>query len=120
MSTVTTNTVQVGKIGDLKPGEMKTVSVQDHEFLLARAGESYYAADNRCPHMGGNLSKGKLAGTVVTCPRHHAQFDLKDGQVVRWTNWPAALVAVDQVRSHKRPLTVYSVTIEGEKILVRI
>ncbi len=120
MSATTAKMEEVGKTGDFKSGEMKMVIVDEKEVLIARVGESYYAADNRCPHMGGNLSKGKLEGTIVTCPRHQSQFDLKDGHIVRWTIWPSALVAVDQVRSRKRPLHVFPVIIDGDKIIVNI
>ncbi len=120
MSTAVANTVEIGKVGELNPGEMKMVLVQGQEILLARVGDTYYAADNRCRHMGGNLSKGKLEGTIVTCPRHGSQFDLRDGHVVRWTTWPSALVAVDQVRSRRRSLPVFPVTIEADRILIKI
>lgn len=119
MSTMVSNWVQIGKVGELKPGEMKMVLVQGREILLARVGDQYYAADNRCRHMGGNLSRGKLEGTIVTCPRHGSQYDLKDGHVVRWTTWPAALLAVDQFRSRRRPLPVFPVQIEGDTILIK-
>jgi 3-phenylpropionate/trans-cinnamate dioxygenase ferredoxin component len=120
MSAVTSNLVELSRVGSLKPGEMKMVLVQGKEILLAWDGAQYYAADNRCPHMGGNLSHGKLDGTVVTCPRHGSQFDLKDGQVIRWTTWPSALLAIDQVRSHKRPLPIYPVVVEGDKIFIKL
>lgn len=120
MGTVTTNMVELGKVGDLKAGEMKMLRVQGREILLARDEDTYYAADNRCQHMGGNLSQGKLEGSIVTCPRHGSQFDLKDGHVVRWTTWPSALVTVDQIRSRRRPHPVFPVVIEGNKILVKI
>lgn len=62
--------VEVSKTGELAEGTMKRVSVGGREILLARVGDTYYAAGNRCPHMGGNLSRGKLEGTIVTCPLH--------------------------------------------------
>jgi 3-phenylpropionate/trans-cinnamate dioxygenase ferredoxin component len=116
----TIDKIEIGKVNDLKPNEMKMVLVHGKEILLARIGDNYYAADNRCPHMGGNLSQGKLEGTIVTCPRHASQFDLKDGHVVRWTNWPSALIAVDQVRSRRRPLTVYEVNITGDTLKISL
>lgn len=109
---------EVANVNDFKPGTMKMVNIDGHEYLIARVENAYYAADNRCPHMGGNLSQGKLEGTVITCPRHASQFDLKDGHVIRWTTWSAAVLAVDQVRSRKRPLPVYPVAEEGDKILI--
>lgn len=85
------NLVEVAKSGELAEGTMKEVLTQGHEILLARVGDKYYAANNRCPHMGGKLSQGKLEGTVVTCPRHGAQFDLSDGHVIRWAQMPSPI-----------------------------
>ena len=76
--------VVIGNAGDLADGDMKAVSVEGRDVLLARAGERYFAAADRCPHLGGRLSEGRLEGTVVTCPRHGSQFDLSSGEVVRW------------------------------------
>jgi len=71
--------VEISKPNELEDGTMKEISVDGHEILLARVDDKHYAADNRCPHMGGKLSQGKLEGTVVTCPLHGSQFDLRDG-----------------------------------------
>jgi 3-phenylpropionate/trans-cinnamate dioxygenase ferredoxin component len=120
MSTVVSDFVEVARLGEIKPGEMMMFLIHGREILLAMVGDQYYAADNRCRHMGGNLSKGKLEGTIVTCPRHGSQYDLKDGHVVRWTTWPAALLALDQFRSQRRPLPVFPVKIEGDRIKVKI
>ena len=72
-------------------GGLKAAAVDDHEFLVANVGGQYYVADARCPHMGGHLAEGTLDGTVIKCPRHHSEFDLSDGHVVRWTDWEGVL-----------------------------
>jgi len=38
-----------------------------------------YAVDNRCPHMGFPLHKGAVQDGILTCPWHHARFDLSSG-----------------------------------------
>ncbi len=114
------NIHEVAKVNDLEAGKMKMVNLDGHEYLIAKVEGKFYAADNRCPHMGASLAQGKLEGTIVTCPRHGSQFDLKDGSVVRWTTWPSALLAIDQVRSRKRPLPVYPVVVEGNKIMLNL
>jgi 3-phenylpropionate/trans-cinnamate dioxygenase ferredoxin subunit len=76
--------VEVAKTEELKSGTMKKVNAEGREILLLRVGGKYYATDNRCPHMNGDLSQGTLEGTIVTCPRHGSQFDISNGQVVRW------------------------------------
>lgn len=42
-----------------------------------------HAVEDRCPHAGAVLSEGELEGTVLTCPRHGSQFDVRDGERVR-------------------------------------
>ena len=99
---------------------MKKTEVQGREILLARVGDSYYAADNRCPHLNGDLSQGKLEGTVVTCPRHASQFDLKDGSVVRWLKGSGILSKIGGALKSSRPLTTYRVTVVDDTVLVEI
>lgn len=47
--------IEVAKIEELKNGTMKKVIAEGHEILPARAGDRYYATDDRCPHMKGDL-----------------------------------------------------------------
>lgn len=119
--------VELSKTGELADGAMKEISVQGQNILLAFSGGKYYATAGRCPHMGGNLSKGKLEGTVVTCPLHGSQFDLKDGKVVRWvagagimSSMGKAMSAIGAASRTPRPLTSYEVKVENSKILVKI
>lgn len=110
--------VEVSTVDELKDGTMKAVTVGEREILLARVGDKYYAADNRCPHMGGDLSRGKLGGTIVTCPRHGSQFDLTNGRVVRWTDWTGVRLSLAKLIKSPRPIKTYEVKIEGNKVLV--
>ncbi len=110
--------VEIATTDELTDGNMKMVKVNDHELMIAQVGDDYYCSDNRCPHMGGNLSMGKLEGTVVTCPRHHSQFDLTDGHNIRWTDWTGLKLSLGKILRSPRPLKTYDVKIEGGKILV--
>lgn len=111
---------EVLKTGDLQDGQMKSVAVEGKEVLLARAGNDFYAASNLCPHMKGRLAKGALKGTIVTCPLHASRFDLKDGHVVRWTNWSGIKLAISKVFRSPRPLPVYRVKLDGDRVLVEL
>ena len=112
--------VEIDKGGDLAEGTMREVTVQGRKMLLAKIGHSYYAADNRCPHMGARLSEGKLEGFVVTCPRHGSQFDLRDGHVIQWTNLPTLVATMGKIIRRPRRLTIYAVKLEGDRIMVEI
>ena len=111
--------VEVLKIDELKSGVMKAVNVEEHEVLLAKVGDEYYAANNRCPHMQGNLSQGELKGTVVTCPVHGSQFDLSNGQVIRWLGGGLMSKASRALKLSKN-LTVYNVKVEDGRVLVEV
>lgn len=112
--------IEVCTTADLRDGAMKKAAVGNREILIAQVGERYYAADNRCPHMGGDLSSGTLKGTVVTCPLHHSQFDLGNGTAIRWTDWSGIKLSVATLVKSPRPLKTHEVKVEGEQILVKI
>lgn len=115
-----TEFVEVPGGNELKSGQMKMFNLRKREILLARVSDNFYAADNRCPHMGGNLSAGKLEKTIVTCPRHHSQFDLIDGHVVRWTDWSGIKLSLARMIKSPRPVNTYKVKVEGGKVMVEI
>jgi 3-phenylpropionate/trans-cinnamate dioxygenase ferredoxin subunit len=108
---------EVAKIEELKSGTMKAVIAEGREILLARVGDKYYATDNRCPHRKGDLSQGKLEGTVVTCPMHGSQFDISNGQVVRWLKG-GLMSKLSNALKLSKDLAVYNVKVEDGKVLV--
>jgi nitrite reductase/ring-hydroxylating ferredoxin subunit len=61
---------------------------------------SFCATQAKCTHRGGPLDKGKLEGSMVTCPWHGAQFNVCTGAVLRG---PAT-----------EPVKTYPVSVEGE------
>ena len=112
--------VEAGETSELQDGTMKGVTVKGHEILLAKIGDKYYAAANRCPHMGGKLSKGRLEGIVVTCPLHGSQFDLSNGRVVRWLKGSGLITKVGRALKSPRQLTTYNVKIEDGRIMIEV
>ncbi len=112
--------LEVGTTSEFKNEAMKEIEVQGNTIILARVGEKYYAANGRCPHMGGKLAHGKLDGTIITCPLHGSQFDLNDGHVVRWLKGSGVFLAVSKALKGPQSLTTYQVKVEGERILVEI
>jgi 3-phenylpropionate/trans-cinnamate dioxygenase ferredoxin component len=76
------NFVKVTQTSEVPPGTSKAFKVEGKDVLVANVNGNFYAVALKCTHMGGDLSKGKLEGNTVTCPRHHAQFDVTTGKVV--------------------------------------
>ncbi|HKV35313.1 MAG TPA: Rieske 2Fe-2S domain-containing protein [Pyrinomonadaceae bacterium] len=67
------------RISDVPPGS----SVLVGDVAVFNVAGSFYATQSKCTHKQGELSKGKLDGSVVTCPKHGAQFDVISGAVLR-------------------------------------
>ena len=110
--------VHLTSVAGVEAGGLKAASVEDHEFLVANVNGEYFVTDARCPHMGGHLPNGTLESYIITCPRHHSQFDLRDGHVVRWTDWRGAQLSIAELLRHPRPLRTYEVRIDGTEIMV--
>jgi 3-phenylpropionate/trans-cinnamate dioxygenase ferredoxin subunit len=107
--------IEVPGLADMSDGELRQAESDGHELVVARVGDSFYVADNRCPHLGGRLSKGSLEGTTITCHLHHSQFDITTGRVLRWTDWKGAVLTVAELARHPRPLRTYEVEVsQGE------
>mgnify|MGYP005847256265 FL=1 len=114
------NFEEITTLNDLEDGQMKIFNVLGREILLARAGDEYYAADNKCPHLGGDLSHGVLDGVVLTCPVHHSQFDISSGDVIRWTDWSGIKLSLSKIFKSPTNLKTYPVKVEGDKIMVSL
>jgi 3-phenylpropionate/trans-cinnamate dioxygenase ferredoxin subunit len=112
--------VEVARTDDLAIGTMKKVRAGGRELLLARSAVDFYCTDDRCPHLNGDLSRGTLAGKVVTCPDHQSQFDLASGAVLRWTNLTGVVARLDRQAHPPKQLAVYEVKVEGDRVLVRL
>jgi nitrite reductase/ring-hydroxylating ferredoxin subunit len=104
--------VRVARVGDFAAGKIVPVEADGRKLLLARIGDTYYAAQRKCPHLGFNLCRGSLDGAAVVCPLHKAKFDLATGAVER----NPKLLFLNMTA--KSDLAVYPVRIEGEDVLV--
>jgi len=120
MSSTTKSFLLAGKTGNLRNGTLGAFVAGGKEIFVAMVEGKYYAGDKYCPHMGGNLAQGSLAGTILTCPQHHSRFDLVDGRVIRWTDWTGIKASVSKIFKPPRPLHTYRVRIEGDNILVEV
>ena len=71
--------VAVGNLSELHNGDMKQVSVEGAEILLARVNDRCFAVGAHCPHYGAPLVEGTLSGDRLVCPWHHACFNVENG-----------------------------------------
>jgi nitrite reductase (NADH) small subunit len=72
--------VKVAPEESLPSGGATEVIAGDQIVAIFNVDGTLFAIDGVCPHQGGPLAQGDLAGCVVTCPWHGWQFDVRDGQ----------------------------------------
>jgi 3-phenylpropionate/trans-cinnamate dioxygenase ferredoxin component len=114
------NYVKAANVNDFKDGEKKMVTLEGRDIMLARVGNNYYAIANKCPHLGGNLSHGKLEGKIITCPLHGSQYDITNGKVIRWTRWKGLLYSINKAVKKPHAVKTYGVKVENGTILVDV
>jgi nitrite reductase/ring-hydroxylating ferredoxin subunit len=71
--------VRAARRAEFETADRKVVSLGDRPVLLVCYDDTFYAVDNRCPHMGFPLEKGSVKDCILTCHWHHARFDLASG-----------------------------------------
>ncbi|MCP3142558.1 Rieske (2Fe-2S) protein [Pyxidicoccus xibeiensis] len=95
--------IPVATLGDLDARGRAVVQVGDRRVALVMVEGRLHALEDACPHRGGPLSEGDLAGHLLHCPLHAWPFDVRTGACPRN---PGARVHI------------YEVRVEGERILV--
>ena len=94
---------RVASVSDIPVGTGKVVQVAGKTLAVFNCDGSFYATDNACKHRGGPLGEGSLAGSVVTCPWHGWEYDVRSGECQMDTS----------IKVH-----TFDVTVQGDDILV--
>jgi len=97
--------VTVGRVGEIAPGGVKLVRLDEQDVAIFHVDGAYWAIADLCTHDGGPLAEGILEGAEIECPRHGARFDVKTGAVL---SMPAT-----------SPVPAYAVRVVGSEIQLR-
>lgn len=74
--------VRITACEDIPPREGRAAVLGDRTIAIFNLGDGrFLAVDNTCPHRGGPLADGILAGEAVVCPLHAWKIDLQTGAV---------------------------------------
>ncbi len=95
--------VRVAKASEIPAGSGRVVVVQGHPVALFNIDGRFFAVSNACLHRGGPVGEGELDGTVVTCPLHGWEYDVRTG--------------ANTVNPSAR-LRTYPVRVDGDDVLV--
>jgi 3-phenylpropionate/trans-cinnamate dioxygenase ferredoxin subunit len=89
---------------DIPSGERLFLEINQVPVVVFNINGSYFAMDDVCTHDDGPLGEGDLVGFEITCPRHGARFDVRDGRVL---SPPAA------TNDH-----IYPIVVDGNEIKI--
>ncbi|TVR33018.1 MAG: pyridine nucleotide-disulfide oxidoreductase [Spirochaetaceae bacterium] len=74
---------EIAASGDIVQGKPFPVELSDKDsVLLLRRGNTLFAWDNSCPHVGCPLSWGHVHGDQIICGCHNARFDIESGALL--------------------------------------
>ncbi|MBM4444679.1 MAG: Rieske (2Fe-2S) protein [Chloroflexi bacterium] len=105
--------VEVAKADDVPSGQMRLFKVQGKEVLVVNYEGKLHGIGGRCSHMNGELSKGRVEGKLVTCPRHGSVFDVTTGECVTGPK-------IVFLKFRARAVPTYEVRVEGGSIQVSL
>jgi toluene monooxygenase system ferredoxin subunit len=71
---------RVTTLAELWSGDLVGTAVGGVRVLVLRIGDGVHAYEDRCAHLGFELSRGTLDGRVLTCSAHHWQYDATTGR----------------------------------------
>lgn len=99
--------VSIAKVGDIPAGEGRAFTVEGRRIAVFLKGDSYFAINDFCPHMGASLAEGYLEGNGVICPWHAWKFCVESGT---WLDNPKSSVKTE----------TFAVRIAGDDIQVQV
>jgi nitrite reductase/ring-hydroxylating ferredoxin subunit len=83
--------VEVAKSGDVHEGKLHAVRAGERSILLTRIDGKVRAIENKCPHLGLPLARGKVVDGTVRCPWHGSRFDICSGKNLDWVSAVAGI-----------------------------
>jgi nitrite reductase (NADH) small subunit len=75
--------IRVTHADNIPVREGRSVRIGEDDIAIFNLGDRYVAVDNACPHRGGPLCDGIVAGDTVVCPLHGWKISLETGNVMK-------------------------------------
>jgi nitrite reductase/ring-hydroxylating ferredoxin subunit len=72
--------VAVARVEDVPPGAARAVRAGERNLAVYNVDGTFYATQHECLHLKGPLGEGRLEGSVLTCPWHGWQYDVRTGE----------------------------------------
>jgi 3-phenylpropionate/trans-cinnamate dioxygenase ferredoxin subunit len=75
--------VEIAPASELPNGERLFVDLGDKPIVIFNIAGQLFAIGDVCTHDDGPLGDGMIEGNNVVCPRHGAEFDVRNGKAMQ-------------------------------------
>lgn len=115
---------KVADIGALQEGKGVPVKAEAVSLVLIKMNGKVTALENKCPHFGLPLARGKIENGEIVCPFHGSRFNIETGANTDWVcgvagvkvpDWTRKMIALG-IKPHG--VKTFPVSLEGEAVFV--
>jgi nitrite reductase/ring-hydroxylating ferredoxin subunit len=115
---------RVAETSALTEGKSLCVKRDGLNLLLIKSGDAIHAIENRCPHLGLPMARGKIVGDEIVCPFHGSRFDIRTGENTDWVSavagmklpaWSSALLSFGK---KPQPIKTFPVSVAGGEVFI--
>jgi nitrite reductase (NADH) small subunit len=110
---------QLAQSSEIAPGQMKSFSAGGQRVLVINLNGDFHAVSELCPHLAVPLSRGRLEGECLTCPGHGSQFNVRDGNAVKWIGRKPSFLS-SLLDGKPKTLKRYTVSVEAGAVYVDV
>jgi nitrite reductase (NADH) small subunit len=106
---------------ELRPGQRRIVELDGSSIGIFNVGGRFYALRNRCPHRGGALCRGPVAGTVLPTDDRAFRYG-REGEILRcaWHGWEFDIATGRSLVDPSVRARAYPVTVEDGDVVVSL
>ena len=115
------NRFLIGRAADLPAGNRRIVKACGREIGIFNIEGEFYALQNRCPHRGGPLCRGRIRPLVVATPEYTCAYE-RENQILKcpWHQWEFDIKTGEALCDRNLRVLTYPVTQEKGRIFLHI
>ena len=113
MPTIENTARLLGRSADVAEGGSLMIAIDGREIAVFRRDGRLFAIDDQCPHKKASLAAGQCGETIVVCPWHGWQFDLRTGESF---DHPGFRVAAHEIKERGGELWIRLVEAAGSDV----
>jgi len=109
----------IGTTSMMTDGERRLVEFSGQKIALFNVNGTVFALQNRCPHKGGPLCRGRVRPLVVECGNSSFEYE-REGEIVKcpWHQWEFELSTGQAICDPKVRVKTFTVTQQGLELVI--